>query len=963
MMKPFIKKLGISAIFLLSPLANADININISDINTLIEGGTLNGHSLSSELVKEMEEKLDGENIRVDDGVLTANLTQPDTKKLGKQNGGCTWFKLYNIIGNARVNNNSNINFDINGIEDTTRANVVVKADLKVTARLYARYGWHIFGRCRVIADLRADVLAKTDITARIDAALNLNQFEQNGKLMIDPTVKINAQVSNSTPRVGVDSNAKILKYWTDGYIYLQARKEVIDIIAEFKKDLPTKVEKYEKELNQDLKPEAVVIKGLPATINNDALKALLFGAFSTEIPDEYIAAHYEELLVLLLSNDDKRITEHLKNGILCEIMYKDLSIPLQSNSSAKNNGSFYPTSFAQFCRAFDKEQYGKDSNKRWTLAPEQTLDLGVVSLSGNTQPYRQQSIYKTINTNQGQCKLEMRIYKKDVNETSLKPLMAFHGGGWRNRHLAFTGTESQFSHYTDAGFVVFAPFYRLVGNIDPYAECNNSNYYEITEDVADAFKWVQQNAANYGAGSQNISLLGQSAGAHLVTWLATQNEFAPSIEKVVTYYPPADMAHFAKAVKDNDSDYLHTTDFGLAQKIISEFIGMTPAEINQNPRAPVILENTFTETIASNPWAYPPFFIMHGTDDQLVPAVQGMRLCNSLNGDPNDNIPANETTPTYSQYNCDTKGSQLYLVSDVGHTFDYCAVGLMCDAATLGERTAVSKAVQRSLQWLQQEGNIPGPIVYKPQVQLVNPSLNAVDLILNWQSDNAISCRVDLRLNNSVLVSQSLNGQEGTQVLSLPSNKFKSGNIFQAEIVCSGRDETSSAKVDFSITRNTGYTETGCNRSVNFVGGKTHYLHKAIYYFNDKEFSRGSCIKYRTLNHYLNDFSNWWRVTGFKRHKTADVRTSSALEKNDFLYQRQTAHKTGHRTPYVKTNKRNCIIDYKITTQTFNPLGTVIATTYVNKSWKKRISWSWWESKKKCKTSHLTLTESKITW
>lgn len=99
--------------------------------------------------------------------------------------------------------------------------------------------------------------------------------------------------------------------------------------------------------------------------------------------------------------------------------------------------------------------------------------------------------------------------YPADTKET-LPCVVYLHGGGWSNVD------KSYFHHYcctlASEGFVVFNADYRLAPDY---------RYPAQVEDALAAVRWVQENAARYGANPQRLFLVGDSAGAHLCAMLA----------------------------------------------------------------------------------------------------------------------------------------------------------------------------------------------------------------------------------------------------------------------------------------------------------------------------------------------------------------------------------------------------------------------------------------------------------
>lgn len=107
------------------------------------------------------------------------------------------------------------------------------------------------------------------------------------------------------------------------------------------------------------------------------------------------------------------------------------------------------------------------------------------------------------------------------------------HGGG-------FTKGDKQsfikplFEPLAKAGFVWFTINYRLAPE---------HQWPAPVEDVASAIKWVKAHAAEYKVDPKRIALIGESAGAHLVSWVGvTENKGDTAVAAVVPFYPPHDL-------------------------------------------------------------------------------------------------------------------------------------------------------------------------------------------------------------------------------------------------------------------------------------------------------------------------------------------------------------------------------------------------------------------------------------
>ena len=114
-----------------------------------------------------------------------------------------------------------------------------------------------------------------------------------------------------------------------------------------------------------------------------------------------------------------------------------------------------------------------------------------------------------------------------DFDQKNKYPLFVFvHGGGWSS-HMIFSD-QSQWQgdylgylarYYADKGFVCVSMDYRLA------RDGGQAAGYEIIdcyEDCCSAMDYILEHAAEYGIDTEEMYLLGESAGGHLAGALAT---------------------------------------------------------------------------------------------------------------------------------------------------------------------------------------------------------------------------------------------------------------------------------------------------------------------------------------------------------------------------------------------------------------------------------------------------------
>jgi acetyl esterase/lipase len=141
--------------------------------------------------------------------------------------------------------------------------------------------------------------------------------------------------------------------------------------------------------------------------------------------------------------------------------------------------------------------------------------------------------------------------------------------------------------------------------------------------DVKRAIAWVRENIADYGGDSDFIAITGGSAGAHLASMAAlTPNDptFQPGFERadttvqaVAPYYGVYDFTNF---------DNMHEMMLPFLEQFVIK------ARYTDDPE----------RFIAASPISYvhrdaPPFFVLHGDRDELVPFGQARAFCAALRG------------------------------------------------------------------------------------------------------------------------------------------------------------------------------------------------------------------------------------------------------------------------------------------------------------------------------------------
>ena len=696
-------------------IASAEtISVTIEDLGSALDSSRAEPDAVRRLLLEEIQQRFDELDIQLSDNELL--LREEITDEVVE--GGCNSTTIRNLTTEVTLSGDTGISIGLESLFDPVELSLRVAANVNAVGRAQQIFGFRL-GDCVELGSDSFEFSAIGPLDVQLDLSLALNpQFIDDNTLRLTPEVSVTGELFESDITADVDDS--LLRGVLESFL----QDEVDDIFS---------VSRLEEELAD-----------LQTSLNDGLMSELTDGNLDIELPasdDEQIKALFELLtpqarfpltaqflrdnrlpiIAALIFEDDERINDILENAAFCEVtnvLQTELSTmpAYQSNNTScvvadrsaedthfsdaacSDSFEYYPTTFSEFCAtALDSQRLGNaESNsfelQRWTFSPATRFDVSALPLEGNNQPYVQRINYKNAQSDIGNCALEMRIYKSDPNAVNQKPLIALHGGSWQNRGTGFLGVENMATQFTGRGFVVFAPFYRLISDSDGTAECQNASFDELLSDVEDAFTWVQQNSETFGAEGKPV-VFGQSAGGHLAAYLAVQQ---PSeVERAVLFYAPTDFTDFGGQIVRGE----YTNEAGIT--ILQEAVGVESGEIDL--QSPLFVENTFPAVVAEQPAIYPPMFMLHGESDSLLPSRQSVRMCNGLAGDvENGPVPFDINTDSIARsFACDDRGSQLHLIAEGEHTLDLCISDELCAAGSPASAAATAEAIESMLAWV----------------------------------------------------------------------------------------------------------------------------------------------------------------------------------------------------------------------------------------------------------------------
>lgn len=212
-------------------------------------------------------------------------------------------------------------------------------------------------------------------------------------------------------------------------------------------------------------------------------------------------------------------------------------------------------------------------------------------------------------------------LLPRERSDKTLPVIVFVHGGAWRHGDKR-TGLSRLAKFVASGEYAAISVGYRLSGEAIWPAQIH---------DCKAAIRWIRASAQEHNLDPERIAVWGSSAGGHLVAMLGTsgdvealEGELGPHANRssrvacVVDFYGPTDLLRMNEMA-------LPTANFD-----------------HDDPKSPESLllggavQGKKAEAATANPLTYvtkedPPFLIVHGTQDPLVPLGQSKLLDEAL--------------------------------------------------------------------------------------------------------------------------------------------------------------------------------------------------------------------------------------------------------------------------------------------------------------------------------------------
>ncbi|GIW90097.1 MAG: hypothetical protein KatS3mg109_0529 [Pirellulaceae bacterium] len=208
-----------------------------------------------------------------------------------------------------------------------------------------------------------------------------------------------------------------------------------------------------------------------------------------------------------------------------------------------------------------------------------------------------------------GHERQRLDLYVPQSTNGPLPVIVWIHGGAWR----AGSKENPPVMRYTRQGYALASVNYRL---------SQHASFPAQIQDCQAAIRWLRAHAKEYGLDENRIGVCGASAGGHLVALLGTAPENPPweaigehrslsaRVQCVVDLFGPSDLARLAPQNATADS-------------AIARLLGGPPSE-----KAELARQASPVSFVTPDD---PPFLILHGDQDPLVPLEQSELLADTL--------------------------------------------------------------------------------------------------------------------------------------------------------------------------------------------------------------------------------------------------------------------------------------------------------------------------------------------
>ena len=213
------------------------------------------------------------------------------------------------------------------------------------------------------------------------------------------------------------------------------------------------------------------------------------------------------------------------------------------------------------------------------------------------------------------QSSMQLDIYKPAEVINSLPAIVFLHGGAWRMGDKEIAAFGLPYNDMIEQGYVFVSINYRL---------SDEATFPTQIHDCKAAVRWIRAHSSEYNIDPEHIGVWGTSAGAHLAALLGTSAgitelegdvgypQYSSAVQAVCDFYGPTDLIRMSEMKEELDKESPESLMIG------GPLLDNVDKVIQANPITHITPDS-------------PPFLIVHGENDVVVPPDQSKILHEAL--------------------------------------------------------------------------------------------------------------------------------------------------------------------------------------------------------------------------------------------------------------------------------------------------------------------------------------------
>ena len=218
-------------------------------------------------------------------------------------------------------------------------------------------------------------------------------------------------------------------------------------------------------------------------------------------------------------------------------------------------------------------------------------------------------------------------IYLPEVQKKIYPAVIVIYGSAWFGNNLKRTGFTTLGKPLLDMGFAVITPNHRA---------STDATFPAQIHDIKAVIRFIRANAETYQIDTSFIGITGYSSGGHLASLAGTSGSVKEYTVGTTTYDLEGTVGPYLSYASSVDAvvDWFGPTDF-----LVMNSCGGTGHNDSSSPESSLIggpIQANPDQCALANPITYidaddPPFLILHGDADPLVPYCNSEMFCNAL--------------------------------------------------------------------------------------------------------------------------------------------------------------------------------------------------------------------------------------------------------------------------------------------------------------------------------------------